>query len=166
MLMKNRIATGVILAALVTATSPLFADTLAVSSSPAPSAAPPTGSLSPLAPIEAHTLPNGLRVILSPQRDTARVAINLVYHVGFRDQPPGYRGLPHLLEHAMFEGSRHVPAGQYVSLLEQAGATVVNGTTASQSLKSVAHSLFKASSVVYLSLSQRRKTFIVSGRKQ
>ncbi len=102
------------------------ADQLLPLPTPDPSAAVATSTLGP---IESHTLANGLRVVLSPQSDTARVAVDVVYHCGFRDQPAGYSGLPHIVEHAMFDGSLHVPPQEFIARLERAGATYVNGET-------------------------------------
>src|SRR5262245_32706226 len=49
-------------------------------------------------------LPNGLRVLLAPEAGRPRVAVSIAYHVGERDDPPGYRGLAHVTEHTMFDG--------------------------------------------------------------
>jgi predicted Zn-dependent peptidase len=69
-----------------------------------------------------HRLENGLRVILHPDRRLPRVAVNLLYRVGGRDDPAGRSGLAHLLEHLMFMGTRRVPEGRFDQLLERTGA--------------------------------------------
>lgn len=94
----------------------------------APIAAPDTSTPRPQIPFEKLTLDNGLSVIL--HRDTALplVAVNIWYHVGPRNEPPGRSGFAHLFEHLMFAGSRHV-GREFDVLLESIGATNVNGTT-------------------------------------
>ncbi len=77
---------------------------------------------------ERYTLANGLEVILHQDPQLPLVAINLWYHVGPANEPPGRSGFAHLFEHLMFEGSRHV-GDRFDVLLEAAGATNVNGTT-------------------------------------
>jgi predicted Zn-dependent peptidase len=79
-------------------------------------------------PIHELTLPNGLRVIVSPDPQAPAVAVNLWYHVGSADESPGASGLAHLFEHLMFAGSAHVGSGEHLAVLEAAGGSV-NGTT-------------------------------------
>lgn len=57
---------------------------------------------------EHYRLANGLEVIL--QRDAGRpyVAVNLLYKVGSRNDPPDRTGFAHLFEHLMFAGSANV----------------------------------------------------------
>jgi zinc protease len=60
-------------------------------------------------PLDAHyRLANGLEVILRRDPRLPLVAVHLRYHVGAVDDPPARRGLAHLVEHLMFEGSRHI----------------------------------------------------------
>jgi zinc protease len=80
-------------------------------------------------PIEHHRLDNGLRVIVSEDHAAPVVAVNLWYDVGSRHEPDGQTGFAHLFEHLMFEGSKHVPEGQFDILLEGAGGDN-NGSTA------------------------------------
>ncbi|HEY2430708.1 MAG TPA: insulinase family protein, partial [Acidimicrobiales bacterium] len=55
--------------------------------------------------IERFTLPNGLRVVLNPDRSAPVVGIAVYYDVGFRSEPEGRTGFAHLFEHLMFQGS-------------------------------------------------------------
>ena len=64
-------------------------------------------------PVEQFTLPNGLQVILSPNRTMPEVAVDVWYHVGSKDDAPGRTGFAHLFEHVMFSGSGHVPYGMH-----------------------------------------------------
>lgn len=79
--------------------------------------------------VERIVLENGLEVLLEPDRAHPRVAVCVSYLVGLRDQPAGYRGLAHLTEHLMFQGSRNVGEDELFLHLERAGATARNATT-------------------------------------
>ena len=56
-------------------------------------------------PFETYTLPNGLTVILSQDKTTPTVAVNVWYHVGSKNEVVGRTGFAHLFEHVMFTGS-------------------------------------------------------------
>jgi zinc protease len=79
-------------------------------------------------PIERHSLDNGLRIVLSPDRRAPLVAINLWYDVGSKHEKPGKTGFAHLFEHMMFQGSANVEKGQHFALVNAAGGTL-NATT-------------------------------------
>ncbi|HZU82165.1 MAG TPA: pitrilysin family protein, partial [Polyangiaceae bacterium] len=79
--------------------------------------------------VRSHQLPNGLEVVLHEDHRTPLVAVNLWYHVGSKDEPPGRHGFAHLFEHVMFQGSKHVAEDTFFRYLEAAGASNVNGTT-------------------------------------
>jgi len=70
---------------------------------------------------ETHTLANGLRVHIHEDHATPQVVVDVLYHVGSRDEEPGRTGFAHLFEHFMFEGSRHIPS--YDAPLQRAGGT-------------------------------------------
>ncbi|WP_163868644.1 M16 family metallopeptidase [Myxococcus eversor] len=80
-------------------------------------------------PYEKYTLPNGLEVILSVDRKLPVVSVNVWYHVGAYHEQPGRTGFAHLFEHMMFQGSRNVADDVHIPMLEQLGATDINGTT-------------------------------------
>ena len=80
-------------------------------------------------PYRQFRLANGLTVILHQDRSVPVVAVNLWYHVGSANERPGRTGFAHLFEHLMFEGSKHVPEGQFDSLLEAAGGSNNGSTT-------------------------------------
>lgn len=90
-----------------------------------------TRALAKRLPLEivTTTLPNGLRVIVQEDTRQPVVAVDVVYDVGSRDDPPSKRGFAHLFEHLMFEGTKHVQPQEHQRALERAGATHVNGTT-------------------------------------
>jgi len=85
---------------------------------------------SPKLQVERYTLPNGLTVLLSEDKSTPVVAVDLWYHVGSKNEKPGRTGFAHLFEHVMFEGSEHVPDGEHLKLVEAAGGDI-NGSTTS-----------------------------------
>jgi len=93
-------------------------------------AANPAGADAIKIPYETYKLPNGLTVILSADKATPTVAVDIWYHVGSKNEVPGRTGFAHLFEHVMFTGSAHVPYGLHDKLTEGVGGTN-NGSTAS-----------------------------------
>jgi zinc protease len=79
-------------------------------------------------PYQQFRLANGLNVILHRDTSIPVVAVNTWYYVGSANEKPGRTGFAHLFEHLMFEGSKHVPEGQFDILLEGAGGDN-NGST-------------------------------------
>jgi zinc protease len=79
-------------------------------------------------PIETFRLPNGLFVTLSEDHTAPIVAVNLWYHVGSANEPPGRTGFAHLFEHMLFQGSADVNANEHFELVQRAGGTL-NGST-------------------------------------
>src|SRR5512134_609496 len=79
-------------------------------------------------PYTQFTLANGLDVILHEDHTVPLVAVNAWYHVGSAREKPGRTGFAHLFEHLMFEGSGHVPEGDFDNWLEAAGGDN-NGST-------------------------------------
>jgi zinc protease len=78
----------------------------------------------PNIPIERHRLPNGLRVILSPDDRTPIVAVNLWYDVGSRHERPGKTGFAHLFEHMMFQGSKNVAKNEHHTYIQAVGGSL------------------------------------------
>ncbi len=94
---------------------------------PAPAAAS-AARVAPTLPVEYHTLGNGLRVVLSPDRSVPKVAVAVYYGTGFRVEPRGRTGFAHLFEHMMFQGSRNLGKMEFVKLVQSNGGTL-NGST-------------------------------------
>jgi zinc protease len=80
-------------------------------------------------PYDTYRLPNGLTVIMSVDRTTPTVAVNIWYHVGSKNEVPGRTGFAHLFEHVMFTGSGHVPYGLHDKLTEGVGGGNNGSTT-------------------------------------
>lgn len=76
-------------------------------------------------------LENGLRVVVHEDHSAPVVSIAVAYHSGSAADPPGRRGLAHLVEHMLFEGSQHVPRGALDETLGIVGAAHKNATTSS-----------------------------------
>jgi zinc protease len=73
----------------------------------------------PKLPIEAYTLPNGLKVVLHRDPSIPRVVTCVAYHVGSKNESAGRTGFAHFFEHMMFRGTKNVP--NYDIPLQEAG---------------------------------------------
>ncbi|MEM1137120.1 MAG: pitrilysin family protein, partial [Bacteroidota bacterium] len=54
-------------------------------------------------------LKNGLKVIVHEDRQVPIAVVNILYHVGSRNEDPNKTGFAHLFEHLMFGGSVNIP---------------------------------------------------------
>ncbi len=79
-------------------------------------------------PVTYYKLPNGLRVILSPDSSAPTVATAVYYRIGFRIEPKDRTGFAHLFEHMMFQGSQNLGKMEFIKLVEQNGG-ILNGST-------------------------------------
>src|SRR5215470_7792764 len=70
---------------------------------------------------DVSTLPNGLTVVLEEDHSVPIVHVNLVYHVGSKNERPGRTGFAHLFEHLMFKGSKNVQPEAHTSMLASIG---------------------------------------------
>jgi predicted Zn-dependent peptidase len=71
-----------------------------------------------------YTLDNGLKVILHHDNTTPNVVVNIMYHVGAKNEHPERTGFAHFFEHLMFEGTKHIDRGEFSELVEQAGGSL------------------------------------------
>ena len=79
-------------------------------------------------PVEYYKLPNGLKVVLSPDHSTPTVVLGIYYNIGFRIEPRDRTGFAHLFEHMMFQGSQNLGKMEFIRLVQQNGGTL-NGST-------------------------------------
>jgi predicted Zn-dependent peptidase len=79
-------------------------------------------------PVEYYKLPNGLRVVLSPDHTAPTVCVGVYYHIGFRIEPRDRTGFAHLFEHMMFQGSKNLGKMEFIKLVQTNGG-ILNGST-------------------------------------
>lgn len=81
--------------------------------------------------IEEYLLDNGLKVLLVENNSAPVVTVQVVYHVGSRNEAVGYTGATHFLEHMLFRGTRSFNKSkgtQIAQVLNKVGADF-NATT-------------------------------------
>ena len=69
---------------------------------------------------------NGLEVVLSSERSSPTVGVDVFYRAGFRLEPESRTGFAHLFEHLMFQGTTRVPKSHFGNLINSAGG-LLNG---------------------------------------
>jgi predicted Zn-dependent peptidase len=74
-------------------------------------------------------LKNGLHVILHQNNSVPIVAVNVMYHVGSKNEKEDRTGFAHFFEHLMFEGSDNIGRGQYFKFVQKAGGENNANTT-------------------------------------
>ncbi|MEJ7664272.1 MAG: pitrilysin family protein [Hymenobacter sp.] len=104
--------------------------TAATTTAPLPATAKATPAPTPSfsIPVEYYTLPNGLRVVLSPDHTAPTATVAVYYNVGFRNEPRDRTGYAHLFEHLMFQGSQNLGKLEFINLVQSNGG-VLNGST-------------------------------------
>ncbi len=80
-----------------------------------------TSGIFTMIPFKKFTLDNGLRVVVHEEPRNPMAVINIMYHVGSRDEEEDKTGFAHLFEHLMFGGSRHIPV--YDEALQRVGGS-------------------------------------------
>ena len=98
---------------------------------PAPVYEAPTAENVP-AEIRAHTLKNGLRIVVWPDHDIPNVVMYNFVRAGGRNEYPGITGLSHFFEHMMFNGTARRAQGEFDEEMEAAGGA--NNAYTSQDL--------------------------------
>ena len=78
----------------------------------------------PAIEFEEYTLDNGLQVILHQDNTTPVVAVNIMYHVGSKNDRPERTGFAHFFEHLMFQGSKNIGRGEFSEIVEKAGGSL------------------------------------------
>jgi zinc protease len=68
-------------------------------------------------------LANGLQVLTVETHSSPTVSVQVWYHVGSREDPPGRSGFAHLFEHMMFKSTEYLRAEQFDRLTEDVGGS-------------------------------------------
>lgn len=76
--------------------------------------------------IKEYSLKNGLQILLIPDPSQSNMVVNMVFHVGSKDEGYGEKGMAHLLEHMMFKSTKNM--GDIKKQLSDKGG-MANGTT-------------------------------------
>ncbi|MDR7417809.1 MAG: pitrilysin family protein [Armatimonadota bacterium] len=67
------------------------------------------------------TLSNGMRVLIQESHAAPVATFWIWYKVGSRNEPPGYTGVSHWVEHMLFKGTPSYPAGTLTRLIDRLG---------------------------------------------
>jgi zinc protease len=71
--------------------------------------------------VSHFTFPNGLQLVVIPDRRAPVVTHMIWYKVGSADEQPGKSGLAHFLEHLMFKGTEKNPMGSFSQTVADIG---------------------------------------------
>lgn len=77
--------------------------------------------------VQRYELPNGLTVLLAPDKTGSSVFVNTAFRAGTVFEPPGTSGMAHLVEHIMFAGP--TPETDYGAMFERRRARFINAST-------------------------------------
>ena len=72
----------------------------------------------------AHTLPNGLRLLLDEMPQAESCAVNLCVRSGLRYETPALCGISHMMEHMLFKGTASRTARQLAEAADDLGANI------------------------------------------
>lgn len=141
-------------AGLLLALSPLaFTTALAAQDAPAAEAAAKTEAPKPVWAFEASDvpvdpgftfgrLPNGMRYVIRQNATPAGTAlVRMRVNSGALEETDTERGLSHYLEHMAFNGSKGIPEGEMVKLLEREGLAFGADTNASTGFENITYML-------------------------
>jgi len=74
-------------------------------------------------------LDNGMEVVVVPNHRVPIVHQTLFYKVGASEDPAGYPGVAHFLEHMMFKGTQRFPGNYFQNFTTANGGGSINGIT-------------------------------------
>ena len=106
----------------------LAALALAAAIGPVAPAAEPSAPGRAQIPVDYRKLPNGLKVVLSPDHTSPTAVVAVYYNIGFRIEPRDRTGFAHLFEHLMFQGSKNLGKMEFIKLVQSNGG-ILNGST-------------------------------------
>lgn len=72
---------------------------------------------------EEYKLANGLHVILHQDHSAPVVKVEVMYHVGSKDDPFERTGFAHYFEHLLFEGTKNIGRGEWFKIVSSNGGT-------------------------------------------
>lgn len=75
-----------------------------------------------------YDLDNGLHVILHQDKSAPIVSTSVMYHVGGKDLKNNKTGFAHFFEHLLFEGTKNIKKGEFMSIINSNGGSF-NATT-------------------------------------
>jgi len=78
--------------------------------------------------VDYRKLPNGLKVVFSPDHTAPTAVVAVYYGIGFRIEPKDRTGFAHLFEHMMFQGSKNLGKMEFIKLVQSNGG-LLNGST-------------------------------------
>ncbi len=67
-----------------------------------------THTVEQVAPVSKHVLDNGMTILVRPLHTVPKVAVQLWYNVGSKDEMDKERGIAHLIEHMIFKGTKRL----------------------------------------------------------
>ncbi len=71
--------------------------------------------------VKEFKLDNGLQVLIYEDHSAPVVSTQIWYRVGAYNEPKGFTGISHLLEHMGFKGTKKVPVKEYSKIIERNG---------------------------------------------
>ena len=74
--------------------------------------------------VEKFQLSNGLTVLLHEDHSAPLISYHTWFHVGSKDEEPGFTGIAHLFEHMMFKGAKRYGNKEFDRILRSNGATL------------------------------------------
>jgi zinc protease len=74
-------------------------------------------------PVSLTKLSNGLNLLVMEDHSAPLVAVDVLYHVGSKDDSPGLTGLARICEKLMFEGTPRFPKGEYTRIIQSGGGS-------------------------------------------
>ena len=77
----------------------------------------------PLTEIHEVKLENGLRALIVEGHEAPVIDVQVWYHVGSKNEPPGKTGFAHLFEHLMFDGTRNIGSNEFSDYIIRSGGT-------------------------------------------
>ena len=76
-----------------------------------------------------YNLDNGMHVILHRDASVPLVVTSVMYHVGAKDEDPERTGFAHFFEHLLFEGTKNIPKGEFMKIVERNGGSLNANTS-------------------------------------